>query len=97
MELLAGCSKISQSDTPLRDTPISVNVLLPEILTRAGYGSDTPTLFYLSIAQSGTNFDYTNVVMKFDEGAWVRRFPTIFTICHPGGMGVNARSAFLFR
>ena len=71
MELLAGCSKISQSDTPLRDTPISVNVLLPEILTRAGYGSDTPTLFYLSIDQSGTNYDYTNVVMKFEEGAWV--------------------------
>lgn len=69
--LLAGCSKISQSDTPLRDTPISVNVLLPEILTRAGYGSDTPTLFYLSIDQSGTNYDYTNVVMKFEEGAWV--------------------------
>ena len=71
MELLAGCSKISQSYTPLRDTPISVNVLLPEILTRAGYGSDTPTLFYLSIDQSGTNYDYTNVVMKFEEGAWV--------------------------
>lgn len=71
MALLAGCSKISQSDTPLRDTPISVNVLLPEILTRAGYGSDTPTLFYLSIDQSGTNYDYTNVVMKFEEGAWV--------------------------
>ena len=71
MELLAGCSKISQSDTPLRDTPISVNVLLPEILTRAGYGSDTPTLFYLSIDQSGTNYDYTNVLMKFEEGAWV--------------------------
>ena len=69
--LLAGCSKISQSETPLRDTPISVNVLLPEILTRAGYGSDTPTLFYLSIDQKGTNYDYTNVVMKFEEGAWV--------------------------
>lgn len=69
--LLAGCSKISQSDTPLRDTPISVNVLLPEILTRAGYGSDTPTLFYLSIDQNGSNYDYTNVVMKFEEGAWV--------------------------
>ena len=69
--LLAGCSKNTQSETPLRDTPISVNVLLPEILTRAGYGSDTPTLFYLSIDQSGTNYDYTNVVMKFEEGAWV--------------------------
>ena len=70
--LLAGCSKISQSDTPLRDTPISVNVLLPEILTRAGYGSDNlPTLFYLSIDQSGTNYDYTNVVMKLENGTWV--------------------------
>ena len=70
--LLAGCSKSSQSDTPLRDTPISVNVLLPEILTRAGFDSaNLPTLFYLSIDQSGTNYDYTNVVMKFEEGAWV--------------------------
>lgn len=69
--LLAGCSKSSQPDTPLRDTPISVNVLLPEILTRAGYGSDLPTLFYLSIDQLGTKYDYTNVVMKFEEGAWV--------------------------
>lgn len=69
--LLAGCSKSSQPDTPLRDTPISVNVLLPEILTRAGYGSNLPTLFYLSIDQSGDNYDYTNVVMKLEEGAWV--------------------------
>ena len=70
--LLAGCSKSSQSDTPLRDTPISVNVLLPEILTRAGFDSaNLPTLFYLSIDQKGTNYDYTNVVMKFEEGAWV--------------------------
>lgn len=70
--LLAGCSKSSQPDTPLRDTPISVNVLLPEILTRAGFDSgNLPTLFYLSIDQNGTNYDYKNVVMKFEEGAWV--------------------------
>ena len=46
--LLAGCSKNTQSETPLRDTPISVNVLMPEILTRAGYDeSNLPTKFYL--------------------------------------------------
>ena len=70
--LLAGCSKNTQSETPLRDTPISVNVLMPEILTRAGYGQDKlPTKFYLSIDQNGTKYDYTNVVMKKPEyGKW---------------------------
>lgn len=70
--LLAGCSKITQSETSLRDTPISVNVLMPEILTRAGYDSNNlPTKFYLSIDQNGTKYDYTNVVMKLEEGKWV--------------------------
>ena len=70
--LLAGCSKNTQSETPLRDTPISVNVLMPEILTRAGYDeSNLPTKFYLSIDQNGTKYDYTNVVMKKPEyGKW---------------------------
>ena len=68
--LLAGCSKNTQSETPLRDTPISVNVLMPEIQTRAGYDeSNLPTKFYLSIDQKGTKYDYTNVVMKCD-GKW---------------------------
>lgn len=66
--LLAGCSKNTQSETPLRDTPISVNVLMPEILTRAGYGQGKiPTKFYLSLNQNGTKYDYTNVVMKKPE------------------------------
>ena len=70
--LLAGCSKNTQSETPLRDTPISVNVLMPEIQTRAGYDeSNLPTKFYLSIDQNGTKYDYTNVVMKKPEyGKW---------------------------
>ena len=70
--LLAGCSKNAQSETPLRDTPISVNVLMPEILTRAGYDeSNLPTKFYLSIDQNGTKYDYTNVVMtKPEYGKW---------------------------
>ena len=70
--LLAGCAKNTQSETPLRDTPISVNVLMPEILTRAGYDeSNLPTKFYLSIDQNGTKYDYTNVVMKKPEyGKW---------------------------
>ena len=66
--LLAGCSKNIQSETPLRDTPISVNVLMPEIQTRAGYGQGKiPTKFYLSLNQNGTKYDYTNVVMKKPE------------------------------
>ena len=70
--LLAGCSKNTQSETPLRDTPISVNVLMPEIQTRAGYDeSNLPTIFYLSLDQNGTKYDYTNVVMKKPEyGKW---------------------------
>ena len=69
--LLAGCSKNTQSETPLRDTPISVNVLMPEIQTRAGYDeSNLPTKFYLSIDQKGTKYDY-NVVMKYEYGKWV--------------------------
>ena len=70
--LLAGCSKNTQSETPLRDTPISVNVLMPEIQTRAGYDeSNLPTKFYLSIDQNGTKYDSTNVVMKYEYGKWV--------------------------
>ena len=69
--LLAGCSKNTQSETPLRETPISVNVLMPEIQTRAGYDeSNLPTKFYLSIDQKGTKYDY-NVVMKYEYGKWV--------------------------
>ena len=68
--LLAGCSKNTQSEAPLRDTPISVNVLMPEILTRAGYGQGIlPEKFYLSIDQIGNKYDY-NVVMKREDG-WV--------------------------
>lgn len=70
--LFAGCSKNTQSETPLRDTPISVNVLMPEIQTRAGYGQGKiPTKFYLSLNQEGDRYDYTNVVMKKPEyGNW---------------------------
>lgn len=69
--LLAGCSKNTQSETPLRDTPISVNVLMPEIQTRAGYSQgNLPTKFYFSIDQKGTKYDYTNVVMKCEYGKW---------------------------
>ena len=69
--LLAGCSKNTQSETPLRDTPISVNVLMPEIQTRAGYGrGNLPSEFYFSIDQNGDRYDYTNVVMKFEYGKW---------------------------
>ena len=70
--LLAGCSKNTQSETPLRDTPISVNVLMPEIQTRAGYSQgNLPTKFYFSIDQNGERYDYDDVVMKFEEDKWV--------------------------
>lgn len=70
--LLAGCSKNIQSETLLRDTPISVNVLMPEIQTRAGYGQGIlPEKFYFSIDQKGERYDYDDVVMKFEEDKWV--------------------------
>ena len=98
--LLAGCSKNTQSETPLRDTPISVNVLMPEILTRAGYDeSNLPTKFYLSIGQKGTKYDYTNVVMKYEYGKWVayesdaEKAPEKLLLWEGSGLGIFVTAA----
>ena len=74
--IFAGCSnnddEVMQPKESLKDTPINVNVLMTDIQTRAGYDNNNqPTLFYLSIDQVGKNYDYTNVVMKYDGSKWV--------------------------
>ena len=74
--IFAGCSnnddEVMKPKESLKDTPINVNVLLTDIQTRAGYdNTNQPTLFYLSIDQVGKNYDYTNVVMKYENGSWV--------------------------
>ena len=74
--IFAGCSnnddEVMKPKESLKDTPINVNVLLTDIQTRAGYdNTNQPTLFYLSIDQVGENYDYTNVVMKYDGSKWV--------------------------
>ena len=74
--IFAGCSnnddEVMKPKESLKDTPINVNVLLTDIQTRAGYDNNNqPTLFYLSIDQADKNYDYTNVVMKYENGSWV--------------------------
>lgn len=74
--IFAGCSnnddEVTQSKVSLKDTPINVNVLMTDIQTRAGYdNTNQPTMFYLSIDQEGENYDYTNVVMKYEGSKWV--------------------------
>ena len=74
--IFAGCSnnddEVMKPKESLKDTPINVNVLLTDIQTRAGYdNTNQPTKFYLSIDQAGENYDYTNVVMKYDGSKWV--------------------------
>ena len=73
--LLASCAGEEEVTTPadsLKGKPINVDVLVSDIKTRAGYATDNlPTKFYLTIDQKGTKYDYTNVVMKYEEGKWV--------------------------
>ena len=73
--IFAGCANDEDALLPndsLKDTPINVDVLVSGINTRAGYDADNlPTMFYLSIDQEGTKYDYTNVVMKYDGSKWV--------------------------
>ena len=73
--IFAGCANDEDALLPndsLKDTPINVDVLVSGINTRAGYGNTSlPTKFYLSIDQKDTKYDYTNVVMKYEEGKWV--------------------------
>ena len=73
--LLASCAGEEEVTTPadsLKGKPINVDVLVSDIKTRAGYDTkNLPTKFYLTIEQDGTEYDYTNVVMKYEEGKWV--------------------------
>ena len=73
--LLASCAGEDEVTTPadsLKGKPINVDVLVSDIKTRAGYDTDNlPTKFYLTIDQDGTESDYNNVVMKYEEGKWV--------------------------
>lgn len=73
--IFAGCANEEDALLPndsLKDTPINVDVLVSGINTRAGYDNTSqPTMFYLSIDQNGTKYDYTNVVMKYDGSKWV--------------------------
>ena len=73
--IFAGCANDEDALLPndsLKDTPINVGVLVSGINTRAGYDNTSlPTMFYLSIDQKDTKYDYTNVVMKYDGSKWV--------------------------
>ena len=73
--LFASCAGEEEVTTPadsLKGKPINVDVLVSDIKTRAGYDTDNlPTKFYLTIDQNDTEYDYTNVVMKYEEGKWV--------------------------
>ena len=73
--LFASCAGEEEVTTPadsLKGKPINVDVLVSDIKTRAGYDTDNlPTKFYLTIDQDGENYDYTNVVMKYEGDTWV--------------------------
>ena len=49
----------------LKDKPITVTAGVAELTTRAGYEGTSvlPTTFYLGIDQTGTSYDYSNVLM----------------------------------
>ena len=76
--IFAGCANDEDALLPndsLKDTPINVDVLVSGINTRAGYDNTSlPTMFYLSIDQKDTKYDY-NVVMKHEGGSWVAYEP----------------------
>lgn len=65
--IVASCSQnddiIPKDD--LKDTPITVTAGVAELTTRAGYEGTSvlPTIFYLGIDQTGTSYDYPNVLM----------------------------------
>ena len=73
--IFAGCANDEDALLPndsLKDTPINVDVLVSGINTRAGYDNTSqPTMFYLSIDQKDTKYDYANVVMKYEGSKWV--------------------------
>ena len=72
--IFAGCANDEDALLPndsLKDTPINIDVLVSGINTRAGYDNTClPTMFYLSIDQKDSKYDY-NVVMKYEGDTWV--------------------------
>ena len=68
----AGEEEVATPANPLKNKPINVDVLVSDIKTRAGYDNTSlPTKFYLTIAQGGEDYDYNNVVMKYEDNKWV--------------------------
>lgn len=68
----AGEEEVTTPANPLKNKPINVDVLVSDIKTRAGYDTDNlPTQFYLTIDQGGTEHNYNNVVMKYEDDKWV--------------------------
>ena len=65
--MLASCSNNEElvPQDNLKDKPITVTVGVAELTTRAGYEGTSvlPTTFYLGIDQTGTSYDYPNVLM----------------------------------
>lgn len=71
--VLASCSndEVFAPQDNLKDTPITVHVAVAELATRAGYDTENlPETFYISIDQTGENYDYTNVLMKYVDSTW---------------------------
>ena len=53
----------------LKDTPITVSAAVEGMLTRAGYdNTNLPETFYLSMDQTGENYDYPNMLMTKGTG-----------------------------
>ena len=68
----AGEEEVATPANPLKNKPINVDVLVSDIKTRAGYDNTSlPTKFYLTIYQGGEDYDYNNVVMKYEDNKWV--------------------------
>ena len=68
----AGEEEVATPANPLKNKPINVDVLVSDIKTRAGYDNTSlPTKFYLTIGQGGEDYDYNNVVMKYEDNKWV--------------------------
>ena len=68
----AGEEEVATPANPLKNKPINVDVLVSDIKTRAGYDNTSlPTKFYLTIDQGGGDYDYNNVVMKYEDNKWV--------------------------
>ena len=68
----AGEEEVATPANPLKNKPINVDVLVSDIKTRAGYDNTSlPTKFYLTIDQGCEDYDYNNVVMKYEDNKWV--------------------------